>query len=370
MRLPVKPLPLPVRPLLFQGKPMRFLSHNWHIKLLCLVGAILLAVFVRKQENVLQRNLVLPIILTPPVGQRVVDPPRGASVEVELEGPSNIVRAIQDTDLKLVIDTSAVRPGQRMQVPVLVEVPDKFRRVMVSWRPRSIGVRYVSDTSKEFPVVVKPLKPLDDWELVEAPRAQPDRVTVSGTEDVVSRVAAVTAVLPLEPEEAINTLVTLQALDAENNNITDQVQLAPPQVMVTGAQQRVLLQTRLKVQADWHIPPDARIADVEVTPPRVLVTGPRRLVSNLDVLDTETVTVPPGKTEYSQTVTLVVPDSRLDVSPRRVRVTIRLVPPQDQGNKSEPSHPRGTGTESTPPRNPGGEPAAPRTGTNDSPGSG
>lgn len=329
---------------------MRFLSHNWHIKLLCLTGAILLTVFVRKQENVLQRTLVMPIALSPPSGQRVVEPARGASVEVELEGPSNAVRAIQDTDLRLVIDTSSVRPGKRLQVPVLVELPEKYHRVMVNWRPRTVGVRFVSDVSKEFPIAIKILNPLDDWELIDTPKASVDRATVSGTQDVVERVAAVTAALLLEPEETINTLVTLQVLDAANNNITDQVHLTPPQVMVTGAQQRILLQKRVQVQADWTVPPDARVSGVEITPRRVLVTGPRRLVGELDVLDTERVTVPPGQLQHTQEVAIRNPDKRLDISPKRVRVTLRLAPSNVRSGGPEAVGSRGVAPEPTPPR--------------------
>lgn len=356
---------------------MRFLSHNWHIKLLCMVGAIMLAAFVRKQENVLQRTIVLPVNITPPVGQRMTDPPRGANVEVELEGPSDAVRAIQDTDIRLVVDTSAVGSGKRIQVPVLVELPDKFHRVMVNWRPRSIGVRFVSDTAKQFPVHVKVLNRLDDWE-TETPRADVEQVNVSGSEDAVNRVVRVTAPLTLEPLESMNVLSTLQALAIKDDkfiDITDQVHITPPQVMVNVSQQRVLLAKRLDVQADWQIPPDARIAEVEIVPRNVLVTGPRRLMRDLDLLDTMTITVPPGKTVHTQSVDLVIPDSRLQVNPQRVRVTIRLKPPaagtgteppRPRPSSPEPPRPRGNGTD-TPPSRGAIEPVPPRTGGAETP---
>jgi YbbR domain-containing protein len=314
-----------------------------------------LAAFVRKQENLVQRTILLPINITPPVGQRMVDPARGANVEVELEGPTDVVRSIQDSDVSLVIDTSSVHPGKRVNVPVLVELPEKYHRVMVDWKPRSIGVRFVSDTSKKFTIGVKALNPLEEWDLIDAPVADVEQVMVSGTEEAVARVTAVVAFVPLEPVASINALVTLQALDADSKNITDLVHLHPPQVMVRAMQQRVVLQKRVQVQPVWEIPVDTRPTSVEVNPERVRVTGNRKLVSDLDMLYTERLTVPPGKLEHTQEVSLEVPEGLKEVSPQRVRVTIRLAP----------LRPRGSGTEPTGARGSGPEPAVPRTGTNE-----
>src|SRR5688572_21928757 len=107
---------------------MRFLQHNWHWKLLALSLAIMVHVYVRKQQDVLRTTMMLPVTVSPPEGQRVVEPPSGSrQVRVNLEGPAEIVRQIDTEEVRLRFDTSWVRPGARTLVPVSVELPEKYR---------------------------------------------------------------------------------------------------------------------------------------------------------------------------------------------------------------------------------------------------
>lgn len=305
---------------------MRFLSHNLHLKILCLVGAVILAFYVRRQEDTLRRGMLLPVSVTAPPGQSVVEPPRGTNVEVDLEGPASEVRAIADEEVKLVFDTSRVPPGKRVQVPISVELPDKYRRVSVSWRPRTLAVRLVSDTSRALPVAVKILARPEGWEFTEAPRATPDRVTVIGTQEAVQKVAAITAPVAISAGERINELVTLQALDAANQNVTATVRLEPSQVTVTGYQEPVVLQKRVPVQPLFVVPPGQRVISVEVNPPRVRVTGPSRAMSELYLLETESFSIPPTQSQHTQETAVLAPRPDLEVVPPRVRVTVRLQP--------------------------------------------
>src|SRR5207237_6391377 len=121
-------------------------------------------------------------------------------------------------------------------------------RISVDWRPKSIPVLIDSDATKDFKVLVKPLNRPEGWRMKEEPRPKPTMVTVSGTQQTVSRVDAVVAEFPVEPTEQINTLVTLQAVDSQGNPVKGRILLAPPQVLVTVLQQRVVLQKRVPVQ--------------------------------------------------------------------------------------------------------------------------
>src|SRR4051794_10092942 len=162
---------------------MGILRHNWPWKLVSLGAALALAVFVRKQEDVLRRTLLLPLDVSAPSGQRVIEPPPGTQVRVDLEGPAERVRSIINEGVRLNYDTSRLVPGGRAMVPIKVELPERLRdNVEVDWRPRSVQVRLTSDASRDLPVTVKVEKRLENWELKEVPIAAPSRASVTGPE--------------------------------------------------------------------------------------------------------------------------------------------------------------------------------------------
>ncbi|HEU4753221.1 MAG TPA: hypothetical protein VFU47_08930, partial [Armatimonadota bacterium] len=248
---------------------MGFLKHNLPWKLLSLALAVIVAFYVRKQEDVLQRPILLPISLPVSPGQRVIEPRPGGTIQVTLEGPTEKVRAINVEDLKLTADMSRVQPGKRTAVPITVELAEKYRGdVSISWRPRSVDVLIRSDATQEFPVSVKPLESPEGWQLAAPLKATPERANVSGPQEQVSEVVSVVAPFRLKPEARIGEQVTLQAVDRDGNNVSRDVRIEPAQVLVTGTQERIVLQKRVPVQPIFSAPSGQRV-QVEVNPPFV-----------------------------------------------------------------------------------------------------
>ncbi|MGV3721089.1 MAG: YbbR-like domain-containing protein [Actinomycetota bacterium] len=307
---------------------MNVLKHNWPIKVLSLVVGIVLSVYVRGQQDRISRTLVLPVIIPTPEGQRVVEPSAGTQVVVNLEGPGELVQALDTEQVKLEIDTSGVQPGATVRVPISVEIPEKLRNqgVEAVWRPRSIRVKLISDATRQAPVEVQVLDPPEGWELTANPQITPPQVTISGAQQDVARVARVVAQLPLEAEERISKLVTVQAFDADGVNITDQVRrLAPAQVLVAVTQQRVLLQKDVPVQPIVRIPPGARVS-VRVTPDQVRLLGPARRLGGIYFVETAPVQLPTGRGAVSREVALISPNKDVTLRPDRVKVTVQVLP--------------------------------------------
>ena len=320
---------------------MKFLKHNWNWKLLSIVLAVIVASFVYRGETIQRTTLLLPIAIAQPARQRVEEPAPGSTVRVDLEGPATIVnRLVQAEQVKLNLDTSHVRPGERTQVPIGIEIPLAYRdEVHVSWRPRAVSVLLASDLTRTLPILSNPLNELSGWEFTEPPRVDPPRVKVRGSQSALERVERVLASFLLDEKPSIARLVRLQAVDNKGTIITEDVQLDPPQAMVSAIQQRVVLQKRVPVQPVFQAPPGASV-DVTVQPSRVQVTGPQTAVGNIYVIETDPFQIPAGRTTFSQEVVLVPQAERVQVSPSRVRVTVRLEhppvkppqPPQPAGN--------------------------------------
>jgi YbbR domain-containing protein len=322
---------------------MSFLKHNWFLKLLALGIAVMLAAYVRTQrgpDDAERSTLLLPLNLAAPAGQKVAEPIAGLPIRVELEGPPAQVGAVTNEDVKLNVDITRVKPGKRTPVAVGVELPEKYHQVMLNWRPRSVQVLLVSDATRQFSVSLKPLSQPEGWEWKDYPRTNPATVSVSGTAAAVERVASVAAPFTLERSERINTLATLQALDANGNNITRDVTIEPALVQVTALQEPVVREKRVPVQPLFELPPGARVTVQGVVPSRVRLMGPDRAVSQIYVVETDRIEIPVGGTAVDREVTLVSPDDRVKMIPARVRVTLKVEPQAAKpgaGGETEPS---------------------------------
>lgn len=305
---------------------MQFLKHNWFFKLLSLAAAVVLALFVNKQEDTAQRTMYRDIVIEARQGQQVAEPRGGLQVTIDMEGPRELIRAIENEDVQVNLDTDTVPAGKRVSVPVEVLLPEKYKsRINVDWRPRSVQVRLISDTSRVADVVVKPLNPPEGWEFTETPRANPARVTVSGPKEAVDAVTSVIAPFNMEPMERLSTTATLQALNSRNEVVTDLVRLEPRQVLVTGNLEPVALQRRVPVQPILTPPPGMRLT-VTVSPAQVRVVGPKRALNNLYVIETAPISLPPGPGQVVRDVPLQMLPDLVEVSPTRVRVTVKAQP--------------------------------------------
>jgi YbbR domain-containing protein len=318
------------------GRSMDFLKHNRLLKLVALAAAIMLAVYVHREADQARASFQLSAPIQAPPGERVKAPLPSFTVRVDLEGPSEMIRQITTDDLHVQIDTSRVRPSHQTSVPIEVTLPDKYDRVLPDWRPRSVQVLFEPDATKELPVLLKPLNPPEGWEFREPPRANPSRVTVSGPQEVVDRVIAVVAPFSLDASERISTTATLQAEDADHTLIpSDQVRVEPPQATITGLQERVVLQKRVPVQPLFRVPEGSRVSIQSITPSEAQLVGPKRLVADIYVVETERVNLAPGNGLTTKDVPITLAREGVQVTPNRVKIVFQIQP-QQAGSAAKP----------------------------------
>src|SRR5690242_12452366 len=83
---------------------MDFLKHNWMLKLISLIAAVVLAVYVYRDADQSKASFQLSVPINAPQGLRVKAPLPGFTVRVDLEGPSHLIREITLDDLHLAVD--------------------------------------------------------------------------------------------------------------------------------------------------------------------------------------------------------------------------------------------------------------------------
>jgi YbbR domain-containing protein len=304
---------------------MGFLKHNWWLKLISLVAAVLLALYVNREADLARSTLFRPILIEPAPGQRVKEVTPGTTLTVNLEGPLELIRDITSDDLGLNIDTSKVLPGKRSSVPVEVTLPEKYQpKVLLDWRPRVVQVLLESDAVKRLPILLRPLSPPDGWVLREAPRANPNTAEISGPREVVDGVNSLVASFPLEAEESLNVTADVRAVDANGNLLPEgRVDLKPYQVNVSALLERVVLQKRVPVQPLFQVRDGSRITVESVKPAEVQVIGPKRVVAGVYVIETRTLTLPAASGRVTRQVALSPPPG-VTVNPGTVAVTLKV----------------------------------------------
>lgn len=306
---------------------MDFLKHNWMLKLISLIAAVVLAVYVYRDADQSKASFQLSVPVNAPQGLRVKAPLPGFTVRVDLEGPTQLIREITLDDLHLAVDTSRVRPGRQTSVPIDLTLPEKYQRITPDWRPRSVQVLFEPDATKELPILVKALNQPEGWEFREQPVPNRQRVTVSGPQEIVDRVKTVVAPFSLDASERLNTTATLQAEDADHNVIpSDQVRLDPAQVTITGLQERVVLQKRVPVQPLFRGPDGSRVSIESITPSEVQVVGPKRMVADIYVAETQRVQLAPGNGLTTKDLAINPPRDGVQVTPGQVKVTFKIQP--------------------------------------------
>lgn len=306
---------------------LKALRHNWELKLLALVLALVVNFYVRREQNLTTVTLSAPVRVQAAPGQRLVEPPSNFRIVVHMQGPAELLREITPDVLIWEFDQSEAKPGERVNIPFSLSLPDPYRReVQLQWTPRTFPLRIVSDASKETEVIIRPINSPTRWQIEGQLQSVPPTVVVNGPARDVEQVAKVVAFVALPDSPQVNELVTLQARDAEGNALTGQVRLNPAQVTVVGEQTSALLEKRVPVQPEYRLPAGMRVRKVTLTPDRVRLRGDAASVRNVYYVPTEVFTIPRGQSVFNGQIEVPSPGEGIEVFPRNITVSVELEP--------------------------------------------
>jgi YbbR domain-containing protein len=304
------------------------LRQNLIFKILSLLGAFALFLYVRKQQASESPDFFLPLELSPPPGLTVVEPTAPRQVRVKLRGPAEQIRSLDDTQLKAYVDLAGRQKGYYHTLPVQVQLPHGISdQVQVVYRsPTRLSIRLDAFSVKEFQVEPVMLTEPPDGYSVGLPRVSPPTVEIRGLSEAVRRVRAVqAAVTEIRSTERVDQLVRVNALDEQGKEVGDGLQIRPPTVRVRAPVERSIWTRPLYVDAVLGpLPAGTRVKRLVVTPERVVATGPDEALARLWIVRTRPVAVPPQGVRVDQTVALEIPPGVRGLSPSTVRVEVEL----------------------------------------------
>lgn len=309
---------------------LRFVVHNWPLKLAAVALATLLYGGLVLSQTTRDFTSPVPIQIAdaPPDVVVLTDP--GFTTRIRYVAPPDLDVRIDASTFTASVDLGNVDPtGGPALFPVRVDAIDERVQVL-DWEPKQIPITVDEVGSKNVPIVTE-LLPLPSGLDTGDPLADQTTATVSGPRSVVDTVAEVRAQVAVDASGIdVNQLVTLVPIDDKGQVLgpAARVEIDPPQVRVRVAVFTDRRSKTIPVSPTVNGTPAAgfEIESVEVNPAVVSVEGDANDLAGLESADTAPVSVAGASSEFVQTVGLVLPDGVEALGGGSVQVTVRLRP--------------------------------------------
>ncbi len=189
---------------------LRFLVHNWQLKLLAVAIAMALWIFVVGQDKA-EITIKVPVEVTNIPSQVVVVGDVTGEVSARIFGPRSLIRRVASENMAKEVSLAGMKPGEHIfhVLPEDLNLPPGVRVVRIS--PSSLTIALAKRYSRK--VSVRPViqgEPAPGMELGEV-TFKPPKVTISGSEDELRDVDWVWT-LPLDVKDLKTTTKITAAL--------------------------------------------------------------------------------------------------------------------------------------------------------------
>jgi YbbR domain-containing protein len=306
---------------------LRFLVHNWPLKLAAIGLATLLYGGLVLSQTTQPFVGNIPIQVSNAPGDVVVLTPTGSVTRVQYVAPPDLGLRIDSTTFRATVDLAGVQPtGDRKTFNVAVEAVDPRIQVL-DFEPRAIVLTVDRVASRTVPIRAM-LGPVPSGLDIGQPSVDGDTATVSGPQSVIGKVTEVQARVAMDSSGIdINQLITLLPVDANGEPLTP-VDVTPAQVRVKVPVFTDRRSKTLPVTPNVVGTPAAgfEIASIQVDPVVVSVEGDANDLAGLDRADTQPISVSGASSQVVQSVSLALPDGVQALGAGTVQVTVTLRP--------------------------------------------
>jgi YbbR domain-containing protein len=311
-------------------RALRFILHNWPLKLAAVALASLLYGGLVLSQTTQPFTDPVPIEIPNPPPNVIVLSNLGSVTRISYVAPPDLGLRVDSKTFEASIDLANVEPtGQAVSVDVSVEATDDRIRVL-DFEPRSISVTLDRLGTQEVPIEAV-LQPLPSGLDAGEPILEEETAVVSGPQSVVSTIVKVQAEVPVDATGVdVNELIPLIPINAQGDRLgeAERLEVQPALVRVRVPVFTDRRTKSLPVTPVYTGTPAAgfEVASVTVDPPVVNVEGDANDLAGLEQLDTAPVIVTGASSELTQEVALQLPPGVQAFGTGTVKVTVTLRP--------------------------------------------
>ncbi len=256
------------------------IQHNFFIKVMALLVAIVLWVVVMNEQNPSIENTIsvpIAVVNTPPGNKLDYD---DTKAKIMVRAPRANFATYDPDDFKAYVDLSGLEEGTH-PVPIQISVPQGFEFIEV--QPENLSVKLDPYMEAQFPAeLILSGSPAAGSTVAEVSQSS-RRVSVVGPKSIVETVDRVIGYIDVtKHDESFNLQVMLAAINEDGQVITD-VRVHPSTIEADVVMARGLYKKVLPIWAKYELdlPSDYEIVNTSVTPAQMEVTGDEKLLKSI-----------------------------------------------------------------------------------------
>lgn len=291
------------------------LRENMRLKIVSLIAAVCLYVFVQAEHNpTISREITADILFQQVPAGAVVDTTQH-SVTINVSGPRSLVETIKDGDVHAVANfqnktLSPIKYQSLVQLTPLIPkfTPDQIAQLSIDQNSNTFKFRLIASVARVKAVSIAPLRSPAGYRYGK-PAFDPPEVTLSGREDQVDMVERVSASYTISEDGKIKGSFPVFPRD-HDGNVIDSVKVSPTFVhvfvpLVADAPARLV--TVSANITDYPRPPWAFLT-CDVEPRQVKISGNTEAVNRIFTLTTRKLSLRDETESRDITTDLIVPD--------------------------------------------------------------
>ncbi len=304
---------------------LKIITHNFWIKLVCLLVAISVWVYVANSESKVDNfpgSIPLEIRNKP---QELVAIKNIDFVDLRIIAEHGVWKKLSADSFEAYIDLAGLDEGTH---EVSVRVNSNIEDVqIVQINPAKVLIRLEPVVTKTVPVIIKAEGSASEGYTAGKGVSSPAKVDISGAKSIIEKISEAVALVNLngEPENITDKIVSLRAYD-EKNEVIKNVEFNPTQVKV-GLQIIRASQTKtvgIKVKTSGNPAMGYWVNQITTEPATVVITGLAGILAQTEYIETEFVDVNDLSSNKVTTATLNLPSDIHLVSGQRNQVTVRI----------------------------------------------
>jgi len=270
-----------------------FVKGNWGLKLLSLLLAVVLWVYVANEQNPLEEQQFKSIpVAVRGVGSNLVVSQQPGTVNLKVQAKQNIISELRLKTLEAFIDLSGLGTGKH-SVLVQVKVPADVK--VTDLTPDRVDVTLEQIIEKQVPVKLRTVGSPGEGYKVLAMKVKPEEIIVRGPKSMVDRVGSASVEVVLgEKTRSFGETLPVKISDKSGRFLDEKLINRTPQVaeiLVSIVHDMPAKTVRVVPRITGQPAPGFTVTMTAVDPPELIITGSRDAVSQINEVSTQPVDI-------------------------------------------------------------------------------
>lgn len=303
---------------------MKYTRFEWWLpKLLCLIAACALWVYVMNEQNPQVENTYTVPVETRNLDRSLVATNVPSTVKVKVRMSRSDMIYMRSDNIKAYVDLTGVTDGDYPNTPIHVSVPGD--ESVVSVTPKTFDLNVDTYAVKTLPANVQIFGTPETNFSVKSKKVTPDTITIAGSSAMIAKAdRAVVSVNIAGKEKSFTEFDRVNILDADGNTVTG-LDIMPSQVKVAVKMKEATKLGNLPIRIDTKGEPAKgyKVGRITITPSVATITAPISFFSSNKTLDLDPIDVTGASADIHQVVNVNVPSGG-SVAVPKVTVVVEI----------------------------------------------